>query len=100
MIEHHIDEDATPKATGANGTPQQPGDAPAPYTPYQPALDAGISEEWDRKNARRLDLIERELDDRLTLEEKAELEELQHSFFAYIETIFPRQRHILSGRLN
>jgi len=40
-------------------TPPDQNGKSAPYTPYQPALDAGISEEWDRKNARRLELVKR-----------------------------------------
>lgn len=53
------------------------------YTPYQPALDAGIPEEWDRKNARRLDLIERKSRGQLSPAEEAELKELQDAVIAY-----------------
>jgi hypothetical protein len=81
-------------------TPAVPTNGPAEtYVPYQPALDAGINEEWDRKNARRLDLVEREVREQLTPEEKAELEELQNSFFAYIQTIFPRSWILDDDRL-
>jgi hypothetical protein len=77
-------------SAGAESEPAIPtnGEA-ATYVPYQPALDSGISEEMDRVNFRRLQLIEREFQGGLTPGEEAELEQLQESFFAYLETIFP-----------
>lgn len=60
------------------------------YTPYQPALDAGIPEEWDRKNARRIELIKQESRGQLSPEEQAEFEELQESVLAYFEQKFDR----------
>src|SRR5262245_5045354 len=41
------------------------------YTPYQPALDAGVPEEWDRKNARRIELIKLKSRRSLSPEEQA-----------------------------
>ena len=67
--------------------------------PYQPALDAGISEEMDRVNFRRLQLAERQARDQLNPEEAAEFNELQDKFFAYIDTIFPRSRILDDDRL-
>jgi hypothetical protein len=69
------------------------------YTPYQPSLDAGISEEWDRKNARRHYLINRKSQNKLTLDEKAEFEKLQETVFAHFDTIFPRSRILDDDRL-
>lgn len=71
----------------------------APYTPAQPALDAGMSEEMDRQNARRIQLVERKASGQLTPEEKTELEHLQETFFAYVEKIFPRSAILDDDRL-
>jgi hypothetical protein len=98
MIESNENESASPHDADEQTTGDANGDATI-HVPNQPALDAGISEEWDRKNARRLDLVERESHAQLTPEEKAELEELQETFFAYIETIFPRSRILDDDRL-
>jgi len=60
------------------------------YVPYQPALDAGISEEWDRKNARRIELALRKSREPLSPEDEAELIELEEAFGAYTESLFPK----------
>jgi len=49
-----------------------------------------ISEEWRRKNARRIDLIHKKNRDGLTDEEMAEFKTLQQGLFAYLETLYPR----------
>jgi hypothetical protein len=71
----------------------------ATYAPYQAAQDAGISEEMDRVNFRRLQLAKRKSRGQLTPEEEAELDDLQETFFAYIETAFPRPSILVDDRL-
>ena len=61
------------------------------YVPYQPALDAGISEEMDRLNFRRIQLIKRQSQRELTPEEEAEFAELQDKVVAYFDSKFPRR---------
>jgi len=79
-------------ATGGNGEAEV-------YTPYQPALDAGISEEMDRLNFRRLRLAERKSRGQLTPEEETEFDNLQGTFFAYLDTLFPRPSILDDDRL-
>jgi type I restriction-modification system DNA methylase subunit len=98
IVEQDRNEPAMPPDADEDTAAQDNG-APATYTPYQPALDAGISEEMDRVNFRRLQLVEREVRGELTPEEKAELEHLQETFFAYVETIFPRSWILDDDRL-
>jgi len=69
------------------------------YVPYQPALDAGISEEMDRVNFHRIQLINRKYSGHLTREEESELERLQDTFCAYLETILPRPSILDDDRL-
>ena len=69
------------------------------YVPYQPALDSGISEEMDRVNFRRLQLVNRKFLGQLTPEEATELEQLQKTFFTYVETVFPRASILDDDRL-
>ena len=52
--------------------------------PYEPALAAGISEEWDRKNARRIELALKKSRKGLSAEEETEFQSLQEGFFAYL----------------
>jgi type I restriction-modification system DNA methylase subunit len=89
IVENAGNESASSVDADEKPTVDENGDA-ATYTPYQPALDAGISEEWDRKNARRLDLAKRESRDQLTPDEKVEFAELQETVLAYFESKFPR----------
>jgi hypothetical protein len=63
----------------------------AVWVPYAPSLEAGISAEWDHKNARRIELAKKKARQPLTAEEEAEFQALQKGFFAYLETRFPRQ---------
>jgi hypothetical protein len=98
IVEQDRTEPASPPAAADDTPAEENGDAFV-YTPYQPALDAGISEEWDRKNARRHYLINRESHDQLTPEEKAELEVLQETVVAHFNTIFPRSWILDDDRL-
>ncbi len=77
---------------------EEKGDA-VEYTPYQPALDNGISEEMDRLNFRRLQFVDRKARGELTPAEELEFEQLQDKFFDYIETVFPRSRILDDDRI-
>jgi hypothetical protein len=77
-------------ALGLTGNGFAGAAAESAYTPYQPALDAGVSEEWDRKNSRRIQLINKKYRDGLTPEERAELETLQRTFSEYLATVLPQ----------
>ena len=46
-----------------------------------------ISEEWDRKNTRRIELANSKARGELTPEEEAEFKALQEGFFAYLDSI-------------
>ncbi len=83
-------DDETGQPTAGNG------DA---YVPYQPALDAGISPEMDRLNARRIALAERKSRGELSPEEQAEFARLQAAFFGYLETILPRSSILDDDRI-
>ncbi len=84
--------DAEKSSADGNGNAKE-------YTPYQPALDAGISEEMDRINFQRIQLIQRKGRGELTPDEEKELARLQETFFAYIETVFPRSPILDDDRL-
>jgi hypothetical protein len=88
--EHAPNEEAHPQDAGAPVASNGNGDTPG-NTPYQPAIAAGISEEWDRKNARRLELIELQERRSLTAAEEAEFAELQDTVLAYFNAKFPRR---------
>ncbi len=49
-----------------------------------------LSEEWRRKNERRINLIQKKYREGLTAEEKTELEILQKTVVAQIEALYPR----------
>ncbi len=77
---------------------EEKGDA-VEYTPYQPAIDSGISEEMDRVNFRRLQLVDRKVRGLLTPDEEVELARLQNEFAAYVEKVFPRSPILDDDRL-
>jgi hypothetical protein len=99
MNDNDRDEPAGPPAADEGTTAEENGDAETPK-PDQATAKPRISKEWQRKNARRLDLIDREFDGGLTPEEKAELEELQETVFAYFDTVFPRSWILDDDRLD
>ena len=70
------------------------------YVPHQPALDAGISEEMDRVNFHRIELIDRKYAGQLTQDEESELERLQDLFFSYLDTVFPRASILDDDRID
>jgi hypothetical protein len=82
-MEQH--EETRPEATGVAAGEQDNGRSAA-WAPYQPSLDAGISVEWDHKNARRIELAKKKARHTLPAEEEAEFQALQKDFFAYLES--------------
>jgi hypothetical protein len=52
--------------------------------------DLAVSEEWDRKNSRRIELAKKKNRGGLTAEEMAEFEVLQKGFFDYLQAKHPR----------
>jgi hypothetical protein len=54
------------------------------------AEDMAVSEEWDQKNSRRIELAKKKNRGELTAEERAEFEALQKGFFDYLEAKHPR----------
>lgn len=60
--------------------------------------EAGTAEDWDRKNARRIELAKRKVRVGLSATEEAEFAELQAAVVAYVEGRFPRQS-VVDGRL-
>ncbi len=87
IVEQGPGEQASPHDTNEGTTGEENG-AAVPYVPYQPALDAGLSEEWDRKNARRLELVFKMSDGELSPEEEAEFEEMQETVIAHFQKLF------------
>ena len=52
-------------------------------------MDGDEARNWDQVNARRIELVEKEIDKGLTADEAAELSRLQTDYFKHLEQVHP-----------
>src|SRR5262245_22362704 len=74
--------------------PLAPTEGPGPCAPVQPGVNGAApelmsEEEFRQKNQRRIELIHKDLNGHLTLEEAAELQRLRREIRAYVNDHFP-----------